>query len=39
MANIAGALNGVATKIAIGINEIPSGLARSLKQHSESSDS
>ncbi len=39
MAKIAGALNGVATKIAIGINEIPSGLARSLKQHSESSDS
>ena len=39
MAKIAGALNGVATKLAIGINEIPSGLARSLKQHSESSDS
>ena len=39
MANIASALNGVATKLAIGINEIPSGLARSLKQHSESSES
>ena len=39
MANIAGALNGIATKLAIGINEIPSGLARSLKQHSESSES
>ena len=39
MAKIAGALNGVATKLAIGINEIPSGLARSLKQHSESSES
>ena len=39
MANIAGALNGVATKLAISINEIPSGLARSLKQHSESSES
>ncbi len=39
IAKIAGALNGVATKLAIGINEIPSGLARSLKQHSESSDS
>jgi len=39
MAKIAGAINGVATKIAIGINEVPSGLARSLKQHSESSES
>ena len=39
MAKIAGALNGVTTKLAIGINEIPSGLARSLKQHSESSES
>ncbi len=39
MAKIAGALNGIATKLAIGINEIPSGLARSLKQHSESSES
>ena len=39
MAKIAGAINGVATKLAIGINEIPSGLARSLKQHSESSKS
>ena len=39
MAKIAGAINGVATKIAISINEVPSGLARSLKQHSESSES
>ncbi len=39
MAKIAGAINGVATKIAVGINEVPSGLARSLKQHSESSES
>ena len=39
MAKIAGAINGVATKIAIGINEVPSGLARSLKQHSEGSES
>ena len=39
MAKIAGAINGVATKVAIGINEIPSGLARSLKQHSEGSES
>ena len=30
---------GVATKIAISINEVPSGLARSLKQHSEKSES
>ena len=39
MAKIAGAINGVATKIAISINEVPSGLARSLKQHSEKSES
>ena len=39
MAKIAGALNAVTSKIAIGINEVPSGLARSLKQHSESSES
>ena len=38
MAKIAGALNGVATKIAISINEVPAGLARSLKQHSEKSE-
>ena len=39
MAKIAGALNAVTSKIAIGINEVPSGLARSLKQHSEASES
>jgi len=39
MAQIAGALNSLATKVAVGINEVPSGLARSLKQHSESSES
>ena len=39
MAQVAGALNSVTSKIAIGINEIPSGLARSLKQHSESGNS
>jgi len=39
MAKIAGAINGLATKLAIGINEVPSGIARSLKQHSESSES
>jgi len=36
MAQIAGAFNSLATKVAVGINEVPSGLARSLKQHSES---
>jgi len=39
MAQIAGALNSIPTKIAVGINEVPSGIARSLKQHSESSES
>ncbi len=39
MAKIAGALNGVASKVAIGINEVPSGLARALKQYSENSES
>ncbi len=39
MAQIAGSLNSITTKIAIGINEVPSGLARSLKQHSDSSES
>lgn len=36
MAQIAGALNAVTTKLAVGVNEVPSGLARSLKQHAES---
>jgi large subunit ribosomal protein L10 len=35
MAQIAGAINAVATKVAVGINEVPSGLARALKQVSE----
>tara|TARA_B100000212_G_scaffold81704_1_gene58644 strand:+ start:327 stop:854 length:528 start_codon:yes stop_codon:yes gene_type:complete len=39
MAKIAGAVNGIASKLAISINEIPSGLARSLKQYSDSSES
>ena len=39
MAQIAGALNSVTTKVAVGINEIPSGLARSLKQHAENGES
>ena len=39
MAQIAGAINAVATKVAVGINEVPSGLARALKQHAEGGDS
>ena len=39
MAQIAGALKSVTTKVAVGINEIPSGLARSLKQHAENGES
>ena len=39
MAQIAGAVNAVATKVAVGINEVPSGLARALKQHAEGGDS
>jgi large subunit ribosomal protein L10 len=39
MAKIAGALNAVTTKVAVGIKEVPSGLARSLNQHAESGDS
>lgn len=35
MAQIAGAINALATKVAIGINEVPSGLARALKQHAD----
>ncbi|MBM5798274.1 MAG: 50S ribosomal protein L10 [Cyanobacteria bacterium K_Offshore_0m_m2_072] len=36
MAQIAGAINAVATKVAVGINEVPSGLARALNQHAQS---
>ncbi|MEI6830922.1 MAG: 50S ribosomal protein L10 [Synechococcaceae cyanobacterium ELA445] len=39
LAQIAGAINAVATKVAVGINEVPSGLARALKAHAESGDS
>jgi large subunit ribosomal protein L10 len=39
LAQIAGAINAVATKVALGINEVPSGLARALKAHAESGDS
>jgi large subunit ribosomal protein L10 len=35
IAQIAGAINGVATKLAVGINEVPSGLARAIKAMSE----
>ncbi|MFN6339942.1 MAG: 50S ribosomal protein L10 [Cyanobacteriota bacterium] len=35
MARIAGAINAVATQVAVGINEVPSGLARALNQHAE----
>jgi large subunit ribosomal protein L10 len=35
MAQIAGAIHAVATKLAVGINEVPSGLARALNQHAE----
>ncbi|BAU14850.1 50S ribosomal protein L10 [Leptolyngbya sp. NIES-3755] len=38
IAQIAGAINGVATQLAVGINEVPSGLARALKQLSEKED-
>ena len=36
LAQIAGAINAVTTKVAVGVNEVPSGLARSLKQHADS---
>jgi large subunit ribosomal protein L10 len=39
MAQIAGSINALATKVAVGINEVPSGLARALKQHAESENS
>ena len=39
MAQIAGALNAVTTKVAVGINEVPAGLSRSLKQHADSGTS
>jgi len=39
MAQIAGALNALPTKLAVGINEIPSGLARALNEHAESGES
>ncbi len=39
LAQIAGAINAVASKVALGINEVPTGLARALKAHAESGDS
>lgn len=35
MAQIAGAINGLATKIAVGINEVPSSLARALQAYAD----
>lgn len=35
MAQIAGALNALATKIAVGINEVPTSLGRGIKAHAE----
>jgi len=39
MAQIAGSINALSTKLAVGINEVPSGLARSLKQHADNGES
>ncbi len=38
MAQIAGALNAVTAKIAIGINQVPSSLARGIKAYAEKDD-
>lgn len=38
IAQIAGAINSVTAKIAVGINEVPASLARALHAHSESDD-
>lgn len=35
MAQIAGAINGVATKLAVGINEVPSSIARALQAYAD----
>ena len=35
IAQIAGAINALASKIAVGINEVPASLGRSLKAYSE----
>lgn len=36
MAQIAGAINSVTAKVAVGINEVPASLARALQAHSDS---
>ena len=35
MAQIAGALNALATKIAVGVNEVPASLGRGIRAYSE----
>lgn len=35
MAQVAGAINGVTTKIALGVKEVPGSLARAIKAISE----
>jgi large subunit ribosomal protein L10 len=35
MAQIAGAINALATKVAVGINEVPSSLARAIQAVSD----
>lgn len=35
MAQIAGAINGVATKLAVGISQVPTSIARGLKAYAE----
>lgn len=39
IAQIAGAINALATKIAVGINEVPASVARGLKAYSEKEES
>ncbi len=39
LAQIAGSINALATKVAVGINEVPSGFARALNQHADSGES
>lgn len=39
IAQIAGSLNGLATKLAVAIKEVPAGLARALQQHADGEDS
>ncbi len=35
MAQVAGAINGVATKLAVGINQVPASLARAIQAVSD----